>query len=105
MTDGLMIGPADTSVALEAGGGVAASVGGGSGIADRAAPVPLPDTTPAGAPNPTLRLDPALGLVVLEYSAGRGDGTTSIPTAQQLEAYRTGAAYPPGVHPPAGHKA
>lgn len=48
----------------------------------------------AGTPNPTLRLDPALGLVVMQFHSG--EQTESIPTQQQLDAYRSGAAHPPG---------
>lgn len=59
--------------------------------APRAAPPP-PAALAPGEPNPTLRLDPALGLVVLQYRDGPNGGSTSIPTQQQLEAYRTGAA-------------
>lgn len=44
-------------------------------------------TTPAH-PNPTLRLDSALGLVVIEFRDESGAVTHSIPSAHQLEAYR-----------------
>ena len=39
-------------------------------------------------PNPQLRLDPALGLVVIEFRDDAGTVTTSIPSQRQLEAYR-----------------
>jgi hypothetical protein len=53
-------------------------------------------TPPAQAPpapalivaNPSLRFDPVSGLVVIEFHDSAGDVTTSIPTLQQLEAYR-----------------
>lgn len=62
---------------------------------------PQPQATPAGTPNPTYRLDPALGLVVMQFR--EDDQTQSVPTQQQLEAYRSGAATPPGeAKPPAG---
>ena len=38
--------------------------------------------------NPTLRLDAALGLVVVEYRDDRGAITTSIPSQRALAAYR-----------------
>jgi hypothetical protein len=61
--------------------------------------VEQPPTTPAIA-NPSLRLDPALGLVVLEFHSGTGAVTTSIPSERQLEAYQrwtqTGIGAPPG---------
>jgi len=50
--------------------------------------------------NPSLRLDPALGLVVLEFHSDSGAVTTSIPSERQLEAYQrwtqTGIGAPPG---------
>lgn len=46
-----------------------------------------PSTT--GHPNPTVRLDPALGMVVVAFHNEHGAVTTSMPTQQQLEAYRT----------------
>jgi hypothetical protein len=39
-------------------------------------------------PNPTLRLDAALGIVVIEFGNAAGEIANSIPTQQQLEAYR-----------------
>jgi hypothetical protein len=38
--------------------------------------------------NPTLRLDAALGLVVIEFRNDSGAVTTSIPSERQLEAYQ-----------------
>ena len=40
-------------------------------------------------PNPTLRLDPTLGLVVIEFHNSAGGLTQSIPGQRQLDAYRT----------------
>ena len=39
-------------------------------------------------PNPTLRLDAALGIVIIEFRNAAGEIADSIPTQQQLEAYR-----------------
>jgi hypothetical protein len=39
-------------------------------------------------PNPKLRLDPELGLVVIEFRNDNGTVTTSIPSQRQLEAYQ-----------------
>jgi hypothetical protein len=46
--------------------------------------------TPAASPtpNPTLELDTALGLVVIQFHNDSGTVTNSIPTQQQLDAYR-----------------
>jgi len=56
-----------------------------------AGPIVSP-TTSAGAAalyvNPVSRLDPALGIVVLDFYNGQGVETSSIPTQKQLESYR-----------------
>jgi hypothetical protein len=44
-----------------------------------------------GLPNPTIRMDPALGIVVLEFRDQRGS-VRSIPTERELDAYRQAAA-------------
>jgi hypothetical protein len=56
----------------------------------------VPSATAPGTPNPTLLLDPALGLVVIEFVSKSGAVTTSIPSQRQLTAYRDGTAQPPG---------
>jgi hypothetical protein len=56
------------------------------------------DSTSPGTPNPTLELDAALGLVVIEFLSKSGAVTTSIPTQRELTAYRDGTAEPPGTH-------
>jgi hypothetical protein len=52
--------------------------------------------------NPTLRLDPALGLVVVEYRNDRGVITTSIPPQRMLEAYQHWENTHLGPAPPSG---
>jgi hypothetical protein len=49
--------------------------------------------------NPTLRLDPALGLVVIEFRNDSGAITTSIPSQRQLEAYQRWAVAQLGPEP------
>jgi len=62
--------------------------------AARTAPTPHPSrdaTVPAAGkalPNPTLRLDPGLAIVVIEFRDGSGAVRSTIPTEQQLDAYR-----------------
>ena len=48
------------------------------------------EPAPASSPviNPTLRLDAALGLVVIEFRNDSGAITTSIPSERQIEAYQ-----------------
>jgi hypothetical protein len=50
-----------------------------------------PAAAPAAAvpePSPRMRLDPALGLVVLEFRNDRGEVVQTLPDARQLAAYR-----------------
>ncbi len=50
---------------------------------------PAPDSTPqAVIPNPALRLDAQLGLVVLEFRDETGRVEQSLPTKRELDAYR-----------------
>ena len=55
--------------------------------ASPASATPPPPAPPIG-PNPRLRLDPALGIVVMEFLDGEGKVARSAPSAAQLEAYR-----------------
>lgn len=71
----------------------------------QAAPRPNP-TAERVLPNPSLRLEAALGLVVIEFRNDRGTIETSYPSERQLAAYRAnelaGRPVPdrPGVAPP-----
>lgn len=71
-----------------------AGVGPSSGPAVADPPQAKPSATiePVGGgsalPNPTLRLDASLGIVVIEFRNNAGEVANSIPTQQQLEAYR-----------------
>jgi hypothetical protein len=49
--------------------------------------------------NPTLRLDAALGLVVIEFRNRTGAITTSIPSQRQIEAYQRWAQTHSGEAP------
>lgn len=51
------------------------------------AAAPPPAAAPIG-PNPRLRLDPALGVVVMEFLDSAGKVARSAPTEAQLRAYR-----------------
>lgn len=64
-----------------------------------------PPQTPAAKPtqpytNPALRLDPALGLVVIEFHDDAGKLTRSIPNQRQIDAYRLHDKTPPGLTSP-----
>lgn len=63
---------------------------------------PMPDAVGAAAPsplllNPRLRIDAALNLVVLEFRDDAGAVSRSIPTAREIDAYRSGAEPTPDV--------
>lgn len=51
-------------------------------------------------PNPTLRLDPGLALVVIEFRDGAGEVRDTIPTQAQLDAYRSWERNKSGTPPP-----
>jgi hypothetical protein len=58
-----------------------------------ASPAPVAQLAAASStanptPNPTLALDAALGLVVIQFHNNSGAVTSSIPSQQQIDAYR-----------------
>lgn len=61
------------------------------------APVPIPEgptvarAAVAAAPNPTLRLDSGLGMVVIEFRDSSGEVVASLPTPREINAYRVAA--------------
>ncbi|NGM21316.1 hypothetical protein G3576_14935 [Roseomonas stagni] len=55
--------------------------------APSSAPAAPAESAPA-MPNPRLRIDPALSLVVIEFRDSVGEVSLSIPTPKELEAYR-----------------
>ena len=63
--------------------------GGGPG------PPPAVRGTAQSLANPSLRLDPALGLVVIEFHDRSGAISSSIPSPRQIEAYRMHQQTPP----------
>jgi hypothetical protein len=66
-----------------------------------AAPVEQTTPTATDAPNPTLALNAALGLVVIEFRNSSGAVVSSIPTTQQIHAYQawqdSGIGRPPNL--------
>jgi len=60
-------------------------------------PAPVGATLPAvsmaatAAPNPTLRLDSGLGMVVIEFRNAAGEVVASLPTPREIAAYRVAA--------------
>ena len=50
--------------------------------------------------NPSLRLDSALGLVVIEFRNDTGAVTRSIPSQQKLDAYKRTGEVPPRTDEP-----
>lgn len=74
----------------------------GTAAGGPAAAVPTAVPPRAAAGNPSQRLDPGLGLVVIEFHNAAGTITGTIPTAQQLQAYRRWETAQVG---PSGHAA
>jgi hypothetical protein len=67
-----------------------------------------PKASASPLPNPTLRFDAVLGMLVIEFRNDAGDVASSIPTQRQLDAYRLrfDTASPPGSPPvPTDHPA
>jgi hypothetical protein len=66
---------------------------------------PPQDAAPSAAPprqappplSPALRVDAALNLLVVEIRDREGEVVHSIPSPQQLDAYRSGAEEPPAA--------
>jgi|GEM_PF-1833540 len=75
-----------------------AGAAGGDRPAGAAPPEALPEV---GPPNPRLRIDRDLGLVVIEFRDAAGRVNVSLPTPREIEAYRAsivfGAETPPDV--------
>lgn len=95
--------PSDLSVPRVASAVVAGEV---SRNPAKPAPAPANEAAPrpsSAFPNPTLRLDPALALVVIEFRDDSGAVRSTIPTQQQLDAYRSWERSQLGV-PPRGAK-
>lgn len=74
----------------------------GSGKADVPHPPTAPPAPPLAHTNPSLRLDPALGLVVIEFRDDAGLVTHSIPSQRQIDAYRMHEQTPPNPAAPPG---
>ena len=78
-------------------------LGSGDGIAPARNTAPPP--TPAAKPvplfvNPSFQFDPTVGLLVIDFRDTNGTLTNSTPSQQQLDAYRSHRATPPGEQPP-----
>ncbi len=63
------------------------------------APASASPAVSRGLPNPRFTVDPGLSRVVLEYFSDSGNLTNTVPSQQQLEAYRLAAlsGYPPAT--------
>jgi len=61
---------------------------------DRVAGAAPPTISPeVGPPNPRLRMDRDLGMVVIEFRDAAGKVSTSLPTERELQAYRASVNY------------
>jgi hypothetical protein len=79
---------------------VSDALGGVKTIAVEASPSAEHTSPPSPIPNPSLRIDPALGLVVIEFRNNSGAITTSIPSQRQLAAYQKWGMTRSGPPPP-----
>jgi hypothetical protein len=77
----------------------------GSGIS--AAPARSSTPTPASTAkpvalfvNPSFRFDPTVGIEVIQFHDAQGTVSNTIPSARQLQAYRTHQETPPGEQAP-----
>ena len=68
------------------GGGGRTAAAAGAGVAEAGG-----NAAATAVPNPALRMDAELGLVVLEFRDARGELAASIPTRRELDAYRQAA--------------
>ncbi|HET6194952.1 MAG TPA: hypothetical protein VFE12_04320 [Acetobacteraceae bacterium] len=77
-------------ISVKAVGALPGSSESGTESRTSATTVPQLQAAVAASPviNPTLRLDPALGLVVIEFHNDSGTLTTSIPSQRQIQAYQ-----------------
>ncbi|WP_043362823.1 hypothetical protein [Belnapia sp. F-4-1] len=48
-----------------------------------------PDPRPMAQPNPSMRIDPSLGIVVMEFRDRSGAIAATLPTQRELDAYRS----------------
>lgn len=55
-------------------------------------PAPAPVGPAVPVPNPAIRIEPALNLVVLEFRDGSGEVARTIPSPREIDAYRLGQA-------------
>lgn len=56
--------------------------------APESAPPPTAPAGVSGTPNPRLRLDGELGVVVIEFRSRTGEVSNSFPTPREMDAYR-----------------
>jgi hypothetical protein len=78
---------------------------GGSGDGTATTRTAPPATAPAAKPvplfvNPSFQFDATVGLVVIDFHDNSGRVTNSIPSQQQLDAYRSHRVFPAGDGPP-----
>ena len=77
--------------------GARATVKFGAGVAAPEATTTQADTATPRAPigpNPSFQIDAPLGIIVMQLHDATGKVASTIPTAQQLNAYRRSAAHP-----------
>jgi hypothetical protein len=82
----------------------------GSGISAAPTRSSAPTTASTAKPvalfvNPSFRFDPTVGIEVIQFHDATGTVSNTIPSARQLQAYRTHQQTPPGEQTPTIPKA
>ena len=75
---------------------------GAAGVSRPAGAVPPEASTEIGPANPRMRIDPDLGMVVIEFRDAAGRVSVSLPTPREIEAYRASIKF--GAEMPADVK-
>ena len=91
MSDTLSIPPVTAATAL-----AAVEAGSRTGTAASSSDAPAARTVLPDLPNPSMHLDPQLGVVVLQFRNTSGVVTNTLPTQAQLDAYRAFGVPHPG---------
>ncbi len=68
------------------------------------APAAGPGPAPTARPNPSMRIDPSLGIVVMEFRDRSGAVAATLPTQRELDAYRSAQRDGSADHPDAASR-
>lgn len=90
-----MIAPSATSPIIGRSSEIPQGTAASSGASAAATPAAATEAgLPSAWPNPSLRLDAALGIIVMEFRDKSGGVASTLPTERELQAYRSAASRP-----------